>query len=310
MSYIPEIAKLRSENEKKSFVYTVVIYVILLLLMFFYQLSKTHKVEVLQGGILIDFGNSADGLGTDNSSMGTPSNSTDDTHQASEPEPVEAAAPSKPVPQPTASKPEVMTQNSEEIALAKKKKEEEKKKQQELLAEQKRQQEEAKKKAAEEAARKKKEAEEQAFKDKIGKGIKGSANTPGSGGSADGKGEGSTRPGGNQGDPNGVPGAPKGDGNPGTGGGDGVSFSLNGRKILQKPAINDDSQRRGTVVIKIKVDKRGKVIGAEYQQSGSNTNDAYLIDISKKAAYKAVFNADPNAADEQFGTITFKYVVQ
>jgi len=90
----------------------------------------------------------------------------------------------------------------------------------------------------------------------------------------------------------------------------GFSYSLSGRSIMVKPTIKDDSQKRGTVVIRIKVDRNGNVINASHQIKGSTTSDDYLVQKAIRSAKKAKFNSEPNAAAEQVGTITYVFKVQ
>jgi len=42
---------------------------------------------------------------------------------------------------------------------------------------------------------------------------------------------------------------------------------------------------------------------------GTNTSNTALIQAAKEAALKARFNADPNAATFQKGTITYRFVL-
>jgi TonB family protein len=136
--------------------------------------------------------------------------------------------------------------------------------------------------------------------------------------------EGITGKAGDQGNPNGVSGSPlyKGTGNGsggGTGGGSGtgtgpgtgsgISFDLNGRnpQYLQQPEYNN--QNEGTVVVKITVDKEGKVISAVPGVKGSTTLDDYLLEVAKKAALQSKFSRQPNAT-VQTGTISYHFVLQ
>jgi TonB family protein len=100
-----------------------------------------------------------------------------------------------------------------------------------------------------------------------------------------------------------------GDGN-GPGKGSGVSFDLSGRTLLRKPSIDDRSQETGKVVVSITVDKEGNVAEARPGARGSTTTSAYLFAKAKEAAMKAKFNASPEAADIQKGTMTFVFLVQ
>ena len=100
-----------------------------------------------------------------------------------------------------------------------------------------------------------------------------------------------------------------GDGN-GPGKGNGISFDLSGRLLLRKPSIDDRSQETGKVVVSITVDREGNVTEARPGARGSTTTSAYLLGKAKEAALKAKFNASPEAADIQKGTMTFVFLVQ
>ncbi|MCX6274325.1 MAG: energy transducer TonB [Bacteroidetes bacterium] len=100
-----------------------------------------------------------------------------------------------------------------------------------------------------------------------------------------------------------------GDGN-GPGKGSGISFDLSGRKLLLKPSIDDRSQETGKVVVSITVDRAGNVTEARPGARGSTTTSSYLFSKAKEAAMKARFNASPEAADIQKGTMTFVFLVQ
>ncbi len=93
------------------------------------------------------------------------------------------------------------------------------------------------------------------------------------------------------------------------GNGNGIAFSLSGRKAkkLTRPTNNSDEQ--GTVVIKIWVDRNGKVINARMKVAGTNTSSTKLQKLALDAAFKAKFNSNPDAAEVQTGTITYKFVL-
>lgn len=129
------------------------------------------------------------------------------------------------------------------------------------------------------------------------------------------KNEGETGKAGDQGNPNGDPnvknhyGTP-GDGKtPGIGVGDkpGISVKMNGRtwKSLPKPKYNSIEQ--GKVVVSITVDRNGNVTKAKAGAKGT-TADQSLWKLAEDAALKAKFNAKPDAAEEQKGTITYNFV--
>ena len=111
---------------------------------------------------------------------------------------------------------------------------------------------------------------------------------------------------GDQGKANGTPSSNNYDGN---GGGNG-NYSLAGRSGIALPRPEYNSNKQGTVVIQIWVNREGKVVRAEYQPKGSNTSDGTLVSQAIAAARKARFNPDAAAPDEQKGTITYKFEIR
>jgi TonB family protein len=111
---------------------------------------------------------------------------------------------------------------------------------------------------------------------------------------------------GDQGKPNGNPNSNNYTGNGGAGGTD---FSLAGRSNVTLPKPQYNSNQQGRVVVRIWVDQQGRVTRAEYEPKGSSTSDGDLVAKAIAAARKARFNADPNAPDEQRGTITYIFKI-
>jgi TonB family protein len=121
-----------------------------------------------------------------------------------------------------------------------------------------------------------------------------------------GSGKGKTDKAGNQGDPGGDPDAKNLEGIS-TGAGN-VGGGLSGRGVQYKPTIQDKSQKTGTVVVNVCVDRNGTVTKANFTQRGSTTNDSELIRIAETNAKKFKFSS--SSVDEQCGTITFTFKVQ
>lgn len=111
---------------------------------------------------------------------------------------------------------------------------------------------------------------------------------------------------GDQGKRNGTPTSNNYEGN---GGGNG-NYSLAGRSSIALPRPEYNSNKQGTVVIQIWVNRDGHVVRAEYQPKGSNTSDGTLVGHALAAARKARFNPDAGAPDEQKGTITYKFEIR
>ncbi len=95
----------------------------------------------------------------------------------------------------------------------------------------------------------------------------------------------------------------------GPSGNGGVGYSLAGRNMISSPPIQDDSQNEGKVVVDIIVDKYGKVLRATPGARGSTTANSQLYKKAKEAALKTKFNANPEAAEEQKGQMTFIFIL-
>lgn len=237
-------------------------------------------------GILVNLGLPDEGSGEENAppAEATPAENSPPVPEP-EPQPKEVPVP----PQQPVKQPEVLTTTDPE-AIALKRKEEERKAEEAREAKE-RAAAEAAKKAAEEKARK--DAEEaQKTKDGIA--------------SLFGSGKGKTGTPGNQGDPNGDPDASKLEGIS-TGSGT-VGGGLGDRGLVSSPRISDASQKQGTVVVRVCVDKTGKVIEAEFTQRGSTSPDPTLKRLAVENARQWRFAE--GAVDKQCGTITYRFVVQ
>lgn len=108
-------------------------------------------------------------------------------------------------------------------------------------------------------------------------------------------------------------GAGKGDGNNGGGGtgsdatGSGTSFSLAGRgsKSLGIPPSKTDEV--GSVVVTIWVNQEGQVARAVAGARGTTIDNRSLWRHCESAASRSKFSPNPNAPEEQKGTITYKF---
>ena len=119
--------------------------------------------------------------------------------------------------------------------------------------------------------------------------------------------EGVTQGEGNQGS---ATGSPDSDNYSGGMGGKGIIPNLEGRNPVSLPKPEYNAQVSGTVVVRIRVNREGKVISAEPGQRGTTITDGSLWESAKKAALKARFNAKSDAAYTQAGTITYHFVLQ
>ncbi|MBU2651107.1 MAG: hypothetical protein KKA81_09250, partial [Bacteroidetes bacterium] len=118
--------------------------------------------------------------------------------------------------------------------------------------------------------------------------------------------EGVTGQPGDQGKPNGDPGSSNYDGQGGAG--NGVSFSLGGRGSRHLPKPSYQSQEQGKVVVDIWVNREGKVVKALAGGKGTTILDTRLRRLAEEAALRSLFEPDPNAPDNQKGTITYNFI--
>ncbi len=315
-------------------IFHTVVLILLLLLGFFTPLPLPGEE-----GILVNFGTSNNGLGEREPSPARKKPTPVQPVQEEKKKEVPPPLPPQPKPktsQPQESKEVAMTQDYEKTAAieaAAAKKREEDKKRIEQLEEQRRQQQiENERKKAEEAERIRKQQEEaerirkeeEARKAKeeqdrkineINSRVQGAFSNKSSGaggeGKGDGKSQGVTFPGGNQGVPTGDPNAGKfGPGGSGSGNqGSGPSFSLSGRSAMSLPRPKYPGDDEGIVVVKITVDKYGKVTAAEPGTRGTTIMNESFWNEAKQAALKANFNADDKAPAFQQGTITYRFTL-
>ncbi len=285
---------------------TIVFHLLLLLALIFISISS---VDPGDEGILVALGDSPTGQGQFTPSSSAPAAQTS-TPPASQPA-------STPPPTPSASTParqQVLTQNTEEapaISAQEKARQEERKRiaeqerqrqaeiERQRKAEQERQrQEELERQRIAELERQKREQQAAAARNA----VSGAFSNSGSNSQSAGDTGGSGTQGALTGDPNATNRTETGLGSSGSG------FSLQGRNLigsLPKPVYN--VQESGRVVVRIVVDREGRVTHAEHRLQGSTTTSSALINAAIDAARKARFNSDPNATSSQEGTITYVF---
>jgi hypothetical protein len=89
-----------------------------------------------------------------------------------------------------------------------------------------------------------------------------------------------------------------------------ASYDLSGRRdeFFAKPSYI--CKGTGKVILKIKVNRNGKVISADVDLSVSNYTEECMIENAKKYALRCKFEAGTSFPDPQSGTITYTYVAQ
>ena len=292
---------LDTRHKKKSFTLTTALLSVLLLLLFY--IGLTYLDPPIENGITVNFGSMDVGMGNQQPKEKIRSQRTP-TKEIVEEEVVEEKEATPPE---EIAKEEVTEAPSEKV-LTQETEESIKIKQQQAA---KRKAEEAAKKAKAEAERKereKREAEEQARQEREAKKKKLDALMGGlneSDGTATGSEGDDNRPG-DKGQPGGDPYATSYYGTPGSGSGTG-GYGLNGRSLVSKGKVQQDCNQEGRVVVKIVVDRNGKVVKATPGVKGTTNNDPCLLAPARKTAFLHKWNLDSKAPSQQVGFVVVNF---
>ncbi len=157
---------------------------------------------------------------------------------------------------------------------------------------------EAEKKAAEEKARREKEAKKKKLDELMGGLNKSDGTASGS--------EGDDSKVGDKGQPDGDPYATSYYGAPGSGSGTG-GYGLSGRSLVSKGKVQQDCNEEGRVVVKIVVDRNGKVVNATPGVKGTTNNHPCLLEPAKKTAFLHKWNLDSKAPSQQIGFVVVNF---
>ncbi|WP_419212525.1 cell envelope integrity protein TolA [Maribacter sp. X9] len=308
------MAFLDTRHKKKSLTLTTLLLSVLLLALFYIGLTYMDPPE--ENGISVNFGTTDFGSGQfqpkekiRSEPLETPpveptkqevAEAVEESQEEVVKEVADKEAPSE----------KVLTQENEE-SIRIKQAEDAKRKAENEAAEAKRKSEEAEKKAKAEAARiaqQKRDAEEKARQEQEAKKkrldeLMGGLNK--SDGTASGS-EGDDAKAGDKGQPDGDPYATSYYGSPGSGSGTG-GYGLNGRSLVNKGKVQQECNESGTVVVKIVVDRNGKVISATPGVRGTTNNNPCLLEPAKKTAFMHKWNLDSNAPSEQVGFVVVNF---
>lgn len=110
---------------------------------------------------------------------------------------------------------------------------------------------------------------------------------------------------GDKGDPKGDPYASSYYGTPGNG--TGTGFGLNGRSLVSKGKVQQECNEEGRVVVKIVVDKNGKVVSATPGVRGTTNNHPCLLAPAKQTAFMHQWNLDGDAPAQQVGFVVVNF---
>ncbi len=265
---------------------TSILMSVILFLLFRFGLMYMDPPE--EYGVAVNFGNTDFGSG--NKPLAQPRKAVEEKvvdqpqPETSNSEPTETSTKTE----------EVMTEeNAEAIAIKKQKEAEAKAKAEAERIERLKREAEEKKKREEEEKKKK--------LDNLIGGVKNSS------GNDDG-GEGPDDQGGNKGQLNGDPYAPSYFGGSGPGKG-GVGYGLGGRGRPSKRIYKQDCNEYGLVVVKIEVNRQGKVTKAEPGIRGTTNTHPCLLAPAKKIALSHKWPADEDAPAKQIGFVSINFDV-
>lgn len=86
-----------------------------------------------------------------------------------------------------------------------------------------------------------------------------------------------------------------------------VSYQVKDRKLVQEPKVSIGSEDKGTVVVKVVIDRYGNILSAEPGQPGSTTSNNYLNTKAKIAAKTAKFDENLKGPLKTEGLIKITY---
>nr|WP_299070701.1 energy transducer TonB [uncultured Allomuricauda sp.] len=285
---------LDTRHKKKSFTLTSLLLSVLLLLLFY--IGLTYMDPPIENGIAINFGTMDFGSGKVQPKEKVRSEPKREVAKPVE-EVQEQVQPKETLPDAPVEK--VLTSENEETIRINQQKEA------------KRKADEAAKKAQAEAERvalEKKQAEERKRQEQESK-KKSLDALIGGIGKSDGKttgSEGDDNQAGDKGNPDGNPYATSYYGSPGSGSGTG-GYGLNGRSLVAKGKVQQECNEDGRVVVRIVVDRNGKVIKATPGVKGTTNNAPCLLEPAKKTAFLHKWNLDSNAPSQQIGFVVVNF---
>lgn len=262
-------------NYPKAFLATGIILAAIIALCYFIVFTSPPKAEDGTGGILVNYGTTDEGMGSDYMSTEQPSVAEKANH--TKPNKVTPTPPTEQKTQTESSDKKVVTQNTED--------------------------------APEVDANTKKPSPTvatQPTKTVSKPTINTNALYKGKTNNGTGEGDGTTNTPGNQGKPTG---STLANNYNGTGSGNGGGLNMVQRNFVNKPSVDDNHRSTGKIIVEIHVDKNGNVIYAKAGARGTTITDYDLFTKCENAALHSKLNALENGPDTQKGFVTFVFKV-
>lgn len=260
-------------NYPKAIVISLALMGVFLLVSFFWYVSRVQYEEIGTGGIIVNYGTSDVGSGNDYMNIEEPS--MDPNANAKNPDKISQEDP----------QPNTVTENSDKNLAT----------------------QDFEDAPAVENSTKKSTAAPTVKPDKPSTKptVNPNALYKGARNNATGQGDGNDGVPGNKGDKDGDP-LSREYGSGGSGFGT-LSPSLASRRFVQYPTIQDDGRQDGTVAVEIRVRKDGSISNARVVPRGTTIADRELWTKCEQAMRGARLNQLETAADEQVGTMVFRF---
>jgi outer membrane biosynthesis protein TonB len=262
-------------NYPKAFAATGVILMLIAALCYFLVFTAAKQEENGTGGILVNYGTTDEGMGSDY--MNTEEPSMAEKANKSQPDKVTPTPPTEEKSDAETSDKDVVTQNTEDAP--------------EVAATTKKPNKTVAKEPTKEVPNPK---------------VNQNALYTGKTNNATGQGDGNTGTPGNQGK---TTGSTLTNNYDGTGSGNGGNLMMSQRNFTSRPAITDDGRHTGKVVVEIRVDKNGNVIYARAGARGTTIVNSALLQKCEDAVKNSRLNPLESAPDPQVGTVVFVFKV-
>lgn len=266
----------REENNyPKAFMATGIIVAVILALCYFIVFEVPEKPIEGTGGILVNYGTSAAGMGSDYTSTEEPSIAEKANH--TQPTKVTKAPPTEQKTAEETTDKKILTQNNEDAP-----------------------------EIASNAKKPSKAVSTEATKSVAKPTINQNALYKGKSNGGTGAGDGTTNTPGNQGNPNGSTLTNNYNGN---GSGNGGNVGLGNRSFISRPKVADDHRVAGRIYIECLVDKNGNISQVNIGRGTTITDDA-LIERCINAVRNSKVTRDDNAPDQQRVRIPFVFILK
>ncbi|PTQ94129.1 hypothetical protein C8P68_107194 [Mucilaginibacter yixingensis] len=259
-------------NYPKSFLATGLLVGLLMAACYLIVIKAPAPEESGTGGILVNYGTTNEGMGSDYMSTEEPSVAEHANH--TKPDKVTPPQPTEQKVQADNSAKSVVTQNTEDAP-----------------------------EVAKETKKPTNNVATQPTKKVAAPTVNQNALYKGKSNNGTGEGDGTGNKPGNQGNPNG---STLTDNYNGNGSGNGGNLSMAQRTFVTRPHVDDNTRVTGVIIIEIQVDKQGNIINAGAGR-GTTISDYNLIQKCINAVKQARINSSDTAPDTQLGNVKFVF---